>query len=138
MEIVNAQVRLCGSDDVCELAVIFLLDLLESEDGRGLLVDDTAETSLALHNHIRNTHLTAESREENDEFNGVDIVGDDDKRRLLRLNEGNDVVETVLSEERLFGRVRLVLRLALSGLSGCRGKTLLLLLLSLRAIPANR
>ena len=52
---------------------------MEGEDGSGLLVDDCAETRLALYDNVGDTHLAAESRKENDKLNGVDIVGDDDE-----------------------------------------------------------
>jgi hypothetical protein len=77
------------------------LDVLEGEDGGGLLVDHRAETSLALDNDVRDAHLAAESRKEDDELDGVDVVGDDNKRGLLGLDKGNAVVETVLDEEGL-------------------------------------
>jgi hypothetical protein len=74
---------------------------LKSEDGGGLLVDDGAETSLALDNNVRHTHLAAKGREEDNELDGVNIMSDDNEGRLLGLNEGNRVVKTVLDEERL-------------------------------------
>ena len=66
-------------------------------------MDDRAETSLALDNDVRDTHLAAESGEEDDKLDGVDIVSDDDERRLLGLNEGNAVVQAVLDEQGLLG-----------------------------------
>ena len=99
----HVQVGLRGADESSKLTLVLAADILESEDGSGLLVDDRAETSLALDDDVGDTHLAAESREEDDELDGVDIVGDDHKRRLLGLNEGNAVVETVLDEERLLG-----------------------------------
>jgi hypothetical protein len=41
-------------------------------------------------------------------LNGVDVVGDDDERGLLALDEGGDVVDTVLDSQRLGALVRLV------------------------------
>jgi hypothetical protein len=64
-------------------------------------VDDRAETSLALHNNVRDTHLAAESGEEDDELDRVDVVRDDDEAGLLGLNESDTVVEAVLDEQRL-------------------------------------
>jgi hypothetical protein len=102
----DSQVSLSGGDDVGEIPLVFALDLLDSDNGSGLLVDDGTETGLALDDDVRNTHLPAESGKEDDELNGVDIVGDDDESRLLGLNEGNSVVETVLNEEGLLGLLR--------------------------------
>ena len=66
-------------------------------------MDDSSETSLALDNSVGDAHLAAQSRQEDDELNGVDIVRDQDERSLLVLDQANNVVETVLDEERLLG-----------------------------------
>ena len=62
-----------------------------------LLVDDGAETSLALDNGVGDTHLLAESGKEDNELNGVNIVGDEDEGSLLVLDEADNVVQTELS-----------------------------------------
>ena len=97
-----------------------------------LLVDDRAETGLALDDGVGDTHLAAEGGEEDDELNGVDIVGDEDESGLLGLNEGDNVVETVLDNVGLLADVLLLLALGDGG--GLLGKTLLLVGLGLRAV----
>lgn len=97
-----------------------------------LLVDDSSQTGLALHNGEGDTHLTAESRQEDDELNRVDIVGDQDQGGLLVLNQANDVVQTVLDGVGLLGDVLLLLALLDGG--GLLQQTLLLLDLGLRAV----
>lgn len=94
-------------------------------------MDNSAEAGLALYNHIRDTHLAAESGQEDDEFNRVNIVSNDNEGSLLRFDEGDNVVETILDEERLLG-----LRggLAISSGSSSSTDTLLLLLLGLWAV----
>ena len=64
-------------------------------------MDNRPEARLALDDDVRNAHLAAESGEEDDELDGVDVVRDDDEVRLLRLDERDDVVEAVLDEEGL-------------------------------------
>jgi len=125
------EVGLGGRDEGSELALILGADLLDGDDGSGLLVDDGTEAGLALDDDVGDTHLAAESGEVDDELNGVDIVGDDNESSLLGLDEGDDVVKTVLGEEGLLGVLDL---LALSGGSGSGGKTGLLLLLGLGAV----
>ena len=71
-------------------------------------MDHGAETGLAFDDHVGDTHLAAKSGEENDQLDGVDIVGDDDERRLLCLDESDTVVQSVLDEKRF-----LVLRMVL-------------------------
>ena len=109
---------------------------MEKEKHRGgkahLLVDDRSETGLALHNGVWDTHLLAESGKEDNELNGVNIVGDEDERSLLVLNEANNVVETVLDGVGLLGDILLLLALGDGG--GLLGQTLLLLGLGLRAV----
>ena len=99
----NIQVSLGGGDEGSQLALILAVDILEGDDSGGLLVNDRAKTSLALDNDVGDTHLATEGGEEDDELDGVDVVGDDDERRLLRLDQGNGVVETVLDKQRLLG-----------------------------------
>lgn len=134
MKCSNVQVGLSGADEGGELAGILAADVLEGHDGGGLLVDDRAKTGLALDNDVWDTHLAAESGKEDDKLNGVNIVGDDDERRLLGLDEGNAVVQAVLGEEGLLGVLGLSLLLLSGRLSGSL-KTSLLLLLALRAVP---
>lgn len=95
-------------------------------------MDDRAETGLALDDGVGDTHLLAEGGEEDDELDGVDIVGDEDERSLLVLNEADDVVETVLDGVGLLADVLLLLALLDGG--GLLQETLLLLGLGLRAV----
>jgi hypothetical protein len=97
-----------------------------------LFVDQSAEAGLALDDGVRNAHLAAESRQEDNQLNGVDIVGDEDEGGLLVLNQADDVVQTVLDSVRLLADVLLLLAL-LDG-RGLAQETLLLLLLGLRAV----
>ena len=99
------QVGLGGADKGGEFTLVLALDVLDNKDSSGLLVDDRAETSLALDDDVGDTHLAAESREENNELDGVNIVSDDDEGSLLGLYEGNSVVQTVLDEKGLLLRL---------------------------------
>lgn len=108
-------------------------DVLDGDGGGGLLVDDGTESGLVLDNDVGDSHLPAESGEEDDELDGVNVVGDDDEVGLLGLDEGDDVVESVLDKVGL-----LVGRLLLDGLVtggnlglGLRQESSLLLLLGL-------
>jgi hypothetical protein len=97
-----------------------------------LLVDDSSETGLALYNGVWHTHLPAESGQEDNELNRVNIVGDEDESGLLGFNESDNVVETVLDGERLLADILLLLALSDSG--GLLQETLLLLRLGLGAV----
>ena len=63
-------------------------------------MNNSAETSFAFHNDIRNAHLATEGWQEDDELYGVDIMSDDDESGLLSLDEGYNVIETVFDEQR--------------------------------------
>ena len=80
-----------------------------------LLVDNSAEPGLALNNSIRNSHLLAQSGEEDDQLNRVDVVRDEHKRSLLGLDESDHVVQTVLDSVWLLADVLLFLALADGG-----------------------
>jgi hypothetical protein len=97
-----------------------------------LLVNDRAESGLALYNGVGNTHLTAEGGKEDNQLNGVNIVGDQDQGCLLVLDESDDVVEAVLGGVGLLAGVLLLLALRDGG--GLLGETLLLLGLGLRSV----
>ena len=99
----DVQVGLGGADEGRELALVLAADVLEGDDGGGLLVDDRAEAGLALDDDVWDAHLAAERGEEDDELDGVDVIGDDDECGLLRFDEGDAVVEAVLDEEGLLG-----------------------------------
>ena len=95
-------------------------------------MDDRTQTGLALDNGIGDTHLAAESGQEDNQLNGVNVVGDENQRGLLVLNETDDVVQTVLDVVGLLGDILLLLALGDGG--GLGVQTLLLLGLGLRAV----
>jgi hypothetical protein len=141
-----------GGDKLGELGLVLGADLGNGEDSGGLaadvshepeqhpsvwrvtnlLVDNSSETGLALDDGVRDTHLAAESGQEDNKLNGVDIVGDEDESGLLVLNQANNVVETVLDNVGLLGDILLLLALLDGG--GLLEETLLLLGLGLGAV----
>lgn len=101
-----------------------------------LLVDDSSKTSLALDDGVRDTHLAAQGRQENDELDGINIVGDKDQGGLLVLDQTNDVVETILDSIRLLADVLLLLALLDGG--SLLHEALLLLRLGLGAVLVEK
>ena len=95
-------------------------------------MNDRTETGLALDDGVGDTHLAAEGGKEDNELDGVNIVGDEDESGLLGLNEGDNVVETVLDDVGLLADVLLLLALLNGG--SLLEETLLLLGLGLRAV----
>jgi len=101
-------IRLCVSKDSVKKAYLF--------------VDDGAKACLALDDGVRDAHLAAESRKEDDELDGVDVVCDDDERGFLGLDESDDVVETVFDEKWFFGVLKMY-RQYESGTDGTEPRT---------------
>jgi hypothetical protein len=121
-----------GLDQLGQLGLVLRSDLGEGEDSGGLLVDDRSESGLALDDGVRDTHLAAERREEDDQLDGVNIVGNEDQRRLLVLDQANDVVKTILGSVGLLADIFLLLALLDGG--GLLQQPLLLFGLALRSV----
>ena len=121
-----------GGDELGKLSLVLGADLGDGEDSGGLLVNHSSKTSLALDDDVGDTHLAAEGGEEDNQLNGVNIVGDEDEGSLLVLDQTNNVVETVLDGVGLLGDILLLLSVV-DGL-GLLDETLLLLGLGLRAV----
>ena len=89
-----------------------------------LLVHESTETSLVLHDRVRDALETAEGREPDDELDRVDVRGDENQAGLLLLDEAGDVVEAKLEDGGL-GRLDLVAGgLGLGGGLAARGALL--------------
>jgi hypothetical protein len=56
----DIQIRFSRTDKSSELTLVLTPHLLKSNNGGSLLVYDSAKTSLAFDDNIRNTHLAAE------------------------------------------------------------------------------
>ena len=112
-------VGLGGRDEVGEGLLVLGSDVVNGNDSRGLLAGDNTETGLSLDDDVGDTHLSAEGGQEDNELDGVDVVGDHDELGLLGLDERDNVVETVLGEDgllRVLGRGLVALLLSLLSL----------------------
>jgi hypothetical protein len=98
-------------------------------------VDKSTETSLTLNNAVWDTHLAAESREPENQFNGINIVGNNNELGLLGFNKGGDVVNTVLDDN---GLVSLGDLLLLGLGSSSSTETITLLGLVLRSVLVHQ
>jgi len=110
-------VLLDGSTKLLELRSVLLIDVNHSDGGCSLLSDEQSESRLALHDGIWYTHLSAKSREPNDDLNGIDVMGDHNELRLLLLDQSSDVVDTILHIVWLLGALLGSRGLTLVGLS---------------------
>lgn len=80
---------------------VLLADLSEGDASGGLGVDKLAEASLALDEGVGDTLLSAEGGKEDEELDGVDVVGHHNELSLALLNELGHVVETELEDDGL-------------------------------------
>lgn len=127
------EVSLGGRDKGSEFLLVLLLDVLNGKDGGGLLVDDGTEPGLVLDNDVWDTHLAAQGWEEDDQLDWVYVVSNDNEVGLLCLNEGNDMVKTVLDEVWLLG-ILILCRFICSDGGSSSSKTGFLLLLGLWSV----
>lgn len=79
------------------------LNLSNGNTGSGLLMNEGTQAALALDNGKGNSHLTAESGHPNNQFNGLNVVSNQNQLSLLGFNQGGDVVKTILNNDGLLG-----------------------------------
>jgi hypothetical protein len=75
--------------------LILAANLLNRNDGRCLLVHNSAKAGLALDDNVRNAHLATERRNENHKLHRVNVMRNDNKRSLLCFDQRNNVIEAV-------------------------------------------
>lgn len=125
------EVSLGGGDNGGKFLLILTTNVLESEDSSSLLMNDGTETGLGLDDHVGNAHFTTQSGNEDNQFDGINIMSNNNKVGLFRLNEGDTVVQPIFDEERL---LVFLLSLAFSSGLSLGFKSGLFLLLGLRTI----
>lgn len=79
-----------------KILVVFLADLSEGDAGGSLLVNELAEACLTLNESVGDALLSAESWQENEELNWVDVVSHHNELGLTILNKLSNVVQTEL------------------------------------------
>jgi len=125
------EVRLDGLDEFVEGAAVVRVDGCESETCASFPSGDAAQPGFVLDDAVRNSHLAAKGRKEQNELNGIDIVGDHDKLSLLLFHEPGYIVDTLANHGSALGRGILLS----SGPSlGTCNQPLLLSLASLRPV----
>ena len=72
---------------------------------------NNTQSSLALDNSIRHTHLSAQSWQEDNQLNRVNIIRDQYQSRFLVLDQANHMIESVFHRIRLLAHI--LLRLSL-------------------------
>jgi len=88
-------------DEGLKVGEVFTTYFCQGEAGSGLLVDNFAEVGLATDEAEGHAHLAAESREENNHLDGVNVVSDHNEFSFLLLNEMGNVVQAELDMDGL-------------------------------------
>ena len=96
--LLNLGVSVAGVLAGSESSLILRVDTSQAHASGGLLVNEGTELSLARDNGVSNTHLVAEGGEPHNEFEGIDVVSNQNELGLLLLDKLGDVVKTVTDE----------------------------------------
>jgi len=83
------------AEDVQVFSVL-LGNVDDARGSAGLLTDQLSQSGLGLHHTVRNVLLAAEGRKPNNQFDRINIMGDDNQSGLLGLDQFGDVVNTEL------------------------------------------
>jgi len=95
--IVELRAEVLGEE--LKILVVFLTDFSKSNAGGSLLVDELAEACFSLDESIGNTLLAAESGQEDEKLNRINIMSHDNKLSFAWFNELGYVVETELEDD---------------------------------------
>lgn len=101
--VVLVELSLEGLAEVLEISKVFSVDCSEGNAGSGLLVNEFTEVSLSTDEAEGDILLSAEIWEMDDEFDWVNIVGNDDELGFAFFDKGGHVVETELDMDWLGG-----------------------------------
>jgi hypothetical protein len=99
--LVFVELELELSGELLEVDHVFLVDTGEGNAGSGLLVNELTESGLSSDEAVGDILLSAESGEEAHNFDGIDVMGNDNELGSGVLNELSDVVKTELEEDGL-------------------------------------
>jgi len=99
-----------GCNELEQFALIFRSNILDGKDCGSLLVNNGAQSSLVLNDDVRYAHLAAKGWNEDDQFDGVNVIGNDDQIGLFGFDQCHAMIQTILDKERL-----LIVLLALHG-----------------------
>jgi len=94
-----------GANELREFRLVLGSNFGECDNSGCLLVYHSTKSRLALDDSVRDAHLAAQGWNEDNQLNGIDIVGNKDEVGLLIFDETDYVVETVFDSIWLFGNV---------------------------------
>jgi len=86
-------VSLNSLNEFSKLLFVLVFDLTKSDTGALFSADQLSESGFAFDDAVRDVHFSAQSWQVNDDFDWVDIVGDNDELSLFSLDEVDDLVD---------------------------------------------
>jgi len=92
-------------DEGLKVGEVFTTYFCQGKAGSGLLVDNFAEVGFSTDEAEGHAHLAAESGEEDNHLNGVNVVSDHNKFGFLVLNELGNMVQAELDVDGLISLV---------------------------------
>lgn len=118
-DLITSIIEVCldDFDEFRQVGPIGGFDLCECNGRACLATDQCTQTCFALHNAVWNAHFAAQGWQKEDNFNWIDIVGDDNQRGFLLFNQFGDRVGAVTHKQWLLFRLNfLALGLRFGGL----------------------
>jgi hypothetical protein len=82
-----------GLDDLTQVLLVLVVDFGKANGGALFSSDELSESGFAFDNAVWDVHLSAQSWEVDDDFDWVDVVGDEHELGLLSLDEVDDFVD---------------------------------------------
>lgn len=87
--------------EVVKLTLVFLSNFGEGDASSVLLVNELSKGSFSLDKAVRDVELFAELGQPDNDFDGLDVVGNDDQLGLFVLDQFGDVIKSKLEVVRL-------------------------------------
>jgi hypothetical protein len=83
-----------GFNQLSQVLLVLVVDISEGNSGAGLSSDQLSESSLTFDDAVWNVHLSAESWKVDDDFDWIDVVGDENELSLFSFDEADDLVDS--------------------------------------------
>ncbi|KAH3659830.1 hypothetical protein OGATHE_005875 [Ogataea polymorpha] len=93
------EVSVDGGNELGQSSLVLWSNVDQGSNSTGFLVNKGSQSSLTLDDSVWNTHLSAQSWQEDNQLDWIDIVGNQHQFGLLVLNQRNNVVQTVLDNK---------------------------------------
>jgi len=83
-----------GFNQLGQVLFVLVVDFMESNGGASFSSDQLSESGFAFDDAVWNVHFSAESWKVNNDFDWVDVVGDENELGLFSFDEVDDLVDS--------------------------------------------